>query len=355
MVGERLKAARLSMGLTQRELAGMCDISAMAISKYERNLDMPSSGVLLRLAKALESPIDYFFRPLTLKLSEPMYRCRATFSAKQKVKLQYQAQEWLERYLEVESLLPSCQVTPFALALSSEGAATSMEEVEQVADDLRQAWKLGLMNPIENLVALLEDQGVKVGLVDAPDDFDACVMWANESIPMMVVKRGLPGDRQRFSLAHELGHIALSDESEKAASRACLPASYRFAAAFLVPREAVFHELGPKRSTLHLYELHQLKHKYGLSMQGWIKRSTDLGILPISAHDRLLTEFRNKGWNLLEPGDQLPAEKLTRMKRLIVQLLVEDVISASRASELLDQPLQELWQEVDRRHDKLSL
>ena len=82
MLGERLKAARLSMGLTQRKLAGMCDISAMAISKYERNLDMPSSRVLLRLAKALESPIDYFFRPLTVKLSEPMYRCRATFSAR---------------------------------------------------------------------------------------------------------------------------------------------------------------------------------------------------------------------------------------------------------------------------------
>ena len=352
MLGERLKAARLGMGLTQRELAGMCDISAMAISKYERNLDMPSSGVLLRLAKALESPIDYFFRPLTVKLSEPMYRCRATFSAKEKMKLQYQVQEWLERYLEVESLLPSSQVTEFTLPFGEPHVATSMEKVEEVADNLRQAWKLGLMNPIENLIALLEDQGVKVGLVDAPDDFDACVMWANESIPVMVVKNSLLGDPsgtqdQRFSLAHELGHIALKNESEKVA--------YRFAAAFLAPREAVFHELGPKRSTLHLYELHLLKQKYGLSMQGWIKRSADLGILSISAHNRLLAEFRSKGWNLREPGNQLPAEKSTRMKRLVVQLLVEDVISASRAAELLGQPLQELWQEVDRRHDKLSL
>ncbi len=339
MLPERLKAARVSMGLTQRELAGMCDISAMAISKYERGLDMPSSGVLLRLAKALESPIDYFFRPLTVKLSDPMYRCRPTFSAKQKLKLQYQVQEWLERYLEVESLLQAEQVTEFTLPFSTQHVPTSMDEVEQVADNLRQAWKLGLMNPIENLIALLEDQGVKVGLVDAPDDFDACVMWANESIPVMVVKRGLPGDRQRLSLAHELGHIALSDESEKAA--------YRFAAAFLAPREAVFHELGPKRSTLHLYELHLLRQKYGLSIQGWIKRCADLGIL--SAHNR------RKIFNLVEPADQLPVEKSTRMKRLIVQLLVEDVISASRASELLGQPLHELWQEVDRRHDKLSL
>lgn len=339
MLPERLKAARSSLGLTQRELAGRCDISAMAISKYERGLDMPSSGVLLRLSKALESPIDYFFRPLTVKLSDPMYRCRPTFSAKEKLKLQYQVQEWLERYLEVESLLPPSQVTEFTLPFSTQHVPTSMDDVEQVADNLRQAWKLGLMNPIENLITLLEDQGVKVGLVDAPDDFDACVMWANESIPVMVVKRGLPGDRQRLSLTHELGHIALSDQSEKAASR--------FAAAFLAPREAVFHELGPKRSTLHLYELHLLRQKYGLSIQGWIKRCADLGIL--SAHNR------RKRFNLVEPADQLPVEKSTRMKRLIVQLLVEDVISVSRASELLGQPLHELWQEVDRRHDKLSL
>ena len=183
MLGERLKAARLSVGLTQRELAGMCDISAMAISKYERNLDMPSSGVLLRLARALKSPIDYFFRPLTVTLSEPMYRCRPTFSSKEKLKLQYQAQEWLERYLEVESLLPSEQVTQFALPLSEQGVVTSMEEVEQVADYLRQALKLGLMYPIEDLMSLLEDQGVKVGLVDAPADFDACVMRANDTTP----------------------------------------------------------------------------------------------------------------------------------------------------------------------------
>ena len=196
-------------------------------------------------------------------------------------------------------------------------------------------------------MALLEDKGIKVGLVDAPADYDACVMWDNDTTPVMVVKRSLQGNRKRFSLTNELSHIALRQESEKAA--------YRFAAAFLVPREAVFHELGPKRSTLHLYELHLLKHKYGLSMQEWIKRSADLGILSTSAHTRLLTEFRNKGWNLVEPGDQLPAEKLTRMKRLIVQLLVEEVISASRAAELLGQPLQELWQEVDKQHDKLPL
>ena len=51
-----------------RKLGDLAEISAMAISKYERNESMPSSGVRLALAKALgvrveyikESPFDFY-------------------------------------------------------------------------------------------------------------------------------------------------------------------------------------------------------------------------------------------------------------------------------------------------------
>lgn len=352
MLGERLKAARLALGMSQRDLAKRCSVSAMAISKYERNLDMPSSGVLLRLAKACKCSIDYFFRTTTVTLSEPMYRCQPTFSARQKSQLQMQVQQWLERYFEVESFLPSEQIPQFQLPPESERYASSMEDIENIADRLRRTWNLSTMSPIENLLALLEDRGIKVGLVEAPDGFDACVMWANDTLPVMAVKQGLPGDRQRFSLAHELSHIVMLTpegnlEEETIANR--------FAGAFLAPREAVFHELGPKRSQLHLYELHLLKHKYGLSMQGWIHRAVDLEILPLSKAKQLRKKFREKGWYRVEPGHQLLPEKLTRMERLIVQLLVENVISESRASELLGQPLQKFWQEVSSEHGKLPV
>ncbi|MDZ7844749.1 MAG: ImmA/IrrE family metallo-endopeptidase [Anaerolineales bacterium] len=98
------------------------------------------------------------------------------------------------------------------------------------------------------------------------DHFDALVFWANERIPVIVVKGGIPGDRQRFNLARELGHILLdlSDnvDEEKAA--------HRFAGAFLVPRQKAIEELGEHRQRLSVQELHILKHKYGLSMQAWI-------------------------------------------------------------------------------------
>ncbi len=46
-LGERLKMARAMSGLSLRDVAAKAGVSHMAISKYERGLDMPSSPVLL--------------------------------------------------------------------------------------------------------------------------------------------------------------------------------------------------------------------------------------------------------------------------------------------------------------------
>ena len=41
---------------------------------------------------------------------------------------------------------------------------TSLEEIETAALELRDPWNLGY-DPIENLVQLLEDRGIKVGII----------------------------------------------------------------------------------------------------------------------------------------------------------------------------------------------
>ncbi|WP_425358486.1 ImmA/IrrE family metallo-endopeptidase [Thermosediminibacter oceani] len=64
-------------------------------------------------------------------------------------------------------------------------------------------------------------------------------------------------------------------------------AAHRFAGAFLVPKKMVIQELGKKRHSINLYELHLLKHKYELSMQGWIYRAKDLNIIS----DKLAAEL----------------------------------------------------------------
>ena len=61
MIGQRLKLARAAAGLSLRDLEEKIGnrVTAQAIGKYERNESMPSSGVLIALASALDVSEDY--------------------------------------------------------------------------------------------------------------------------------------------------------------------------------------------------------------------------------------------------------------------------------------------------------
>lgn len=325
-IGERIRGARAMAGLSQRAVANAAGVSAMAISKYENDQDIPGSSVLIRLARALDVKVEYFFRETKVQLSAPVYRLRHPLPEKEQIRIREQVQEWIERYLDVESLFNEERL----YGPLPEWSVNSLEEVENVAAALRKQWKLG-NDPIENLIVLLEDRGVKVMLVDGHDAFDALTLWANGDIPVIVVNRDVPGDRQRFNLAHELGHILIRSvgdlDEEKVA--------HRFAGAFLVPSEVAEFELGKQRKVLGMNELALLKQKYGLSMNAWIYRAKDLGILSEENAGRLFTHFKKNGFNREEPGKQLELAEPQRLKQLVDRALAEDMISRSRADELL--------------------
>jgi Zn-dependent peptidase ImmA (M78 family)/DNA-binding XRE family transcriptional regulator len=332
-IGERIKQARKANKMSLRELAEKAEISAMAISKYERGLDTPSSGVVLRLAQALGVSVDFLFRPQKITVQLQAYHKHATLGVKEQDAILMRIQEWLERYLEIESFFPD----EVLKARLPKYPIHSAYDAEEVALKLRDTWNLGL-DPIENLTQLLEDQGVKVGSVSGYVDFDACTFMA-DGVPVIVSKAELPGDRQRFNLGHELGHLILDVEKGLDPEAIC----HRFLGAFLVPEQAARFELGKGRSTLDLNELYLLKQKYGLSMQAWIFRARDLGVISESAAARLFQRFRANGWHRHEPGEALATEKPLRMQRLTYRALAEDLISRSRAQELLGEALQLDW------------
>lgn len=323
-IGGRIKQARLAARLSGRALAGQVGVSAMAISKYENNRDVPGSKVLMRLAQALGVSVEFFLRPVIIPVQIQAYRKRARLGIKEQTSIEMRIQEGIERYLAVESFFPDAQIQK---SLPSH-PIQSLEEAECVAEKIRQEWDLGL-DAIENLVHLLEDQGIKVWPVDGYADFDACIFLANDQA-VIAVKTGLAGDRQRYSLAHELGHLVMQIPESINAEKAC----NRFAGAFILPAPTLRRELGPKRSALNLQELALLKQKYGLSMQALIYRAGQLGIISASESARLFTQIAAKGWKKTDPYP-LPEEHPTRMKQLVLRALAEDLLSHSRAFELL--------------------
>ncbi len=328
VISERIKAARINAGLSQDELGEKLGITKMAISKYENGAITPKSGVLIALAKALEVNVEYFFRSNRVRLSKPSYRRKKALARKDEGKILGKTAEWLERYLTVEQI--TGVEKKLDLPKPDQCIVKTFEDIEKLAQKVRKDWNLG-MNPIENMMDVLERHGIKVGEVEAPDKFDALTLWYNETCPVIVVNKTFPGDRQRYNLTHELGHLLFTIESDLDEEAA----AHRFAGAFLVPKEMALSELGSERKTLDFRELYVLKHKWGMSMAAWIHRAIDLGIITKASAERHWKMMRAKGWYRQEPFTQVQTESPTQMKLLLFRAVSEHKISQSRFAELL--------------------
>src|SRR5258708_6792327 len=136
MLGARVKQARLAAGLSLRELADLAGISAMAISKYERDEIKPSSDVLLRLAKALGVRTEYFFRQTAIEVEGVEYRKHPKLPPKEEQRIFGDVMEQIERWIELESFIPSPWSKAFALPKELPKHVASMDEIEAVCEAL---------------------------------------------------------------------------------------------------------------------------------------------------------------------------------------------------------------------------
>ncbi len=341
MFGERLLRARKTSGLSLRALAENVGVSQTAINKYEKGLLTPDSTMLIKLAKALNVKAGYFLRSNTLELEKPEYRKKSSLSAKKLDMIEGKILDKIERRLELETLFPVPPVPEFTLPKSLPKSITSMDDIEELANGVRKDWNLGL-NPISELVDVLESIGIRVFEIDESTDskFDGLAATVN-GYRIIVISKAWSGDRQRFTMAHELGHLMLEgrlpdDLNEERASD-------RFAGAFLLPNSALLTELGAHRTRLELRELLLLKQEFGISMAGILYRARNLHIIKESYHKSLFIEFSKRGWRKNEP-EPFPAEEPHHFQQLVFHALAEEYISESKAAELMNVPQFEFYQ-----------
>jgi Zn-dependent peptidase ImmA (M78 family)/transcriptional regulator with XRE-family HTH domain len=339
MIGERIKQARTAAGLSLRELAEKAGVSAMAISKYETGKSTPSSGVLLSLSKALGVPVEYFLRTERVELEEIEYRKHTKLPKKLLRQIEGDVIEQVERYLELEHVFPTLPIKPFKIPDGLPEHINDYPAIENVADIVRNAWDLG-SNPIPELTDTLEEHGIKIFQTKLfhGNRFDGLAATVN-GMPIIVVGEEWPGDRQRFTLAHELGHLLMKGRLSDALDEE--KASNRFAGAFLVAKSVVFNELSQHRRWLEPQELCVLKKVYGLSMGGWIHRANDLGILADVHYQTMVRMFRARNWHKKEPCEEYPREKTQLFMQLVYHALAENLIGESKAAELLRVPLKQ--------------
>ena len=343
MIGRRLRVARAAAGLSLRALEARIGrrVTAQALGKYERDEAPPGSGVLLALADALDVPLDQLAGDPELVLDSVDSR-RKFASRREEAQVEGRVVHLAERCLTVEALLGLPTVEWDRPRDAPYPAVADVAEAESAAHGLRTDWKLGL-DPIPNVIDLLEGRGIKVLVValTATDGFTARVRrGGRNAVPVIVVNREFCGERQRFTLAHELGRLAMRVGPGADAKKA----AQRFAGAFLMPSETLRAEIGARRASIGWEELFDLKRIFGVSVQALAARCRDLGIFGPAPVRRLFRDFSRFGWRrppFREPFP-LPGEKPTRLERLCFRALAEGAVTESKAAELMGVPVRDL-------------
>lgn len=343
MIGHRLKQVRLARGLSLEALAAELGgvVTRQALWKYEQGKAQPSAAVLARMSSALRTPASVLWQ-------EPAYTVRFIAYRKGSGLLkrdQQQVEGVIAIALEERLKLQERTGQHNALDLPiQELVIASLDDAETAAGALRKRWDLGI-DPIASVTGVLEDHGVHVIEIEAAEKFDGISAVGADPIGVVVgaavvTRQGIPGERQRLDLAHELGHLVLmvpdSVEEEKAA--------FRFAGAFLAPADAVRREIGARRAYVQLAELRLLKRRFGMSLQALLRRLYDLDIITESHYRRWCIDINRLGYRKDEP-DRMPTEQSLWLRRTVLRGTAEGQIGRQEAERVLgetiemDQPL----------------
>lgn len=331
LFAERFKSARLMKGFSLQNLSDKLDneISRQALHKYEKGEVLPDSEKMELLCKAFGVRPDYFSRETKVELGEIEFRKLERFPKKEQLSIIECTKEALSRYLELEDVLGIKK--PFNHPVPNM-KINSIEDVDEFAFKVRKSWRIGI-NPIPNVLELLEENNIKIVQLETQDGFDGMQTWVNgNEVPVIALNKNklTSDDRKRFTALHELGHLLLPlrGVNNKLAEKYC----NRFAGAMLLPKEAAFEEFGHNRKKISIHELGIVKQQFGMSIQAIVYRLKDLGI--ISEHYmRYYFKYINEmGWKKSEPFTYNGKEKSDRFNQLIYRALFEDIISMSKAA-----------------------
>lgn len=333
MIGLRIKQARLAKGLTLDELSQKMGfaghpITKAALSKYELSKSVPGQSLLAALGKALGIRPSYFQETGHVQVDWIAFRKKAAMPVKKQEQVRAFAAQVVEHQLWLQGLLYPTLKPDFPKPRK----ASTLIDAENAAEELRAAWALDDCT-IDSLTATVEDHGgVVVACEDISEDFDGLSGRTSSGFPVAVVSMGVPDDRRRYNLAHELGHLMLKCPS---AGKSEEQLANRFASALLVPAAVARSELGSKRRRLDFKELGLLKEKHGLSIQGWVRRAKDLNIIEESQYKSLCITISTNHWKKEEPFKFHGNETPSRLKQMTLRAYSEGVISAMRAEQIV--------------------
>lgn len=305
--GERVRRLRVMNGLSQVALATEVGMAENAISRIENSRLSVSASELSAIAERLDCTSDYLLLPHVERITTKPW-LRAYADASQKAVERTMADS--ETAVEVVDAL-GLRRLPDRLPLF-DGDLEDDDEIEQFAGDVRAHSGLDEGDVVRNCIRAAERLGCVVlpmddelgrhlGLSTRVDDFPVIRVSRSSTDP----ERRVPGDRQRFTVAHEIGHLALHHSSSPPSSAPegarFEKQAHRFAAAFLAPADPIIADLEELGGRVTLATLAQLKERWGIAIKALVMRFHHLGVIDSDHARSLYKQMSARKMNKVEP------------------------------------------------------
>lgn len=313
MIGERVKLAREARQLTQVALASMAGVSQGTLSDLERGrITETAASVIEAIARATTFPVSFFYLGPLPDLPEGNYRKLK----RGKSKVDHQIRAEVRQLTELVQRAERVMTLP-AVTLKPLREAVSLDQLEEIASDTRVVLGVGQDDPIPNLTRAVERAGVVVvHLAETLDDHQGFSAWPDFGLdgrPILALPRGNPGDRDRFTTAHEVGHLLLHTLHRGAEPARAEKEANRFAGALLLPADAAVAAMKPP---VTLRSLMDVKAQFGTSIAVGAQRARDLGVISQDHFVSLRKQISARGWTRGEPVD-VPSEQPLVIKKVM--------------------------------------
>lgn len=332
--GERIRQARESRGMTQNQLAeGITTQSAIA--QIEKGFISPNEEIQHGIVLKTGFPLSFFKQPraIDFPIGSLTFRARAGMTlhernvARQYARIVFEVAEKMESHFDR---------IPLHLPCIDDGVIES-------AIQTRSSLRLAPDSPIANLIHTVEANGVMViALPIRLSNQDAFSVWvgSTKGRPVVILSGASEsGDRLRFSVAHEIGHLVMH-RAMVGDVKTLEKEANTFAGEFLMPKEAMLREI---TTPVTLATLIPLKKRWKVAIQALIRRAYELEIISQRQYKYLMQQMSVRGWRTQEPVD-VPKEKPRLISQMAEKLYGTPINYKSLASEmnLTSQMIQEI-------------
>lgn len=328
-----VELARNARGLTQKELALKLNISQGNLSKITNKLISESGIDLLDgLVSILGFPESFFLQVAEAYPPDLLYRRKITISQK----ALYNIEAWINIYrISIQKLIKDVEFPEYRIPSFNLETEDSPESVAQLT---RQHLRIP-NGPINNLIKLVEDAGVLVIKYDFDaDKIDGLSIHTDYKTPIIFINNSFSSDRQRFTLAHEIGHLVLHFQKDLDGTRDIENEANRFASEFLMPRKDIAPQFNS--SNISISYLGTLKKYWKVSMASLLYKAKELGYLDAGQTKYLYYLF--SGYRKKEPKEfDIPFEWPTLINELTEIYLTDLGYTKEELSESLFLPVKE--------------